>query len=82
MSIINYASREIQFKIVYYGPALCGKLPTLATSISGLIRKTAAISFRSLPQPIAPCSSTFSRSTLWLSKALSPSSSSIPSPVR
>ncbi|PYM00354.1 MAG: gliding-motility protein MglA, partial [Verrucomicrobia bacterium] len=25
MSIINYASREIQFKIVYYGPALCGK---------------------------------------------------------
>jgi signal recognition particle receptor subunit beta len=25
MPIINYASKEIQFKIVYYGPALCGK---------------------------------------------------------
>ena len=30
MSIINYASREIQFKIVYYGPALCGKTTNLA----------------------------------------------------
>src|SRR5512132_2445069 len=29
MSIINYASREIQFKIVYYGPALCGKTTNL-----------------------------------------------------
>src|ERR1700736_3008615 len=29
MSIINYASKEIQFKIVYYGPALCGKTTTL-----------------------------------------------------
>ena len=30
MSIINYASREIQFKIVYYGPALCGKTTNLS----------------------------------------------------
>ncbi len=30
MSIINYASREIQFKIVYYGSALCGKTTNLA----------------------------------------------------
>src|ERR1700751_4184354 len=30
MSIINYGSREIQFKIVYYGPALCGKTTNLA----------------------------------------------------
>jgi signal recognition particle receptor subunit beta len=30
MSIVNYASREIQFKIVYYGPALCGKTTSLA----------------------------------------------------
>ena len=30
MSIINYASHEIQFKIVYYGPALCGKTTNLA----------------------------------------------------
>ena len=30
MSIINYASREIQFKVVYYGPALCGKTTNLA----------------------------------------------------
>src|SRR5712692_576753 len=29
MSIINYASREIQFKIVYYGPPLCGKTTNL-----------------------------------------------------
>jgi mutual gliding-motility protein MglA len=29
MSIINYASREIQFKVVYYGPALCGKTTNL-----------------------------------------------------
>jgi mutual gliding-motility protein MglA len=29
MSIINYASREIQFKIVYYGSALCGKTTNL-----------------------------------------------------
>src|SRR5438045_5661551 len=31
MSIINYASREIQFKIVYYGPALCGKTTNLGS---------------------------------------------------
>src|SRR6201998_1043456 len=30
MSIINYASKEIQFKIVYYGPALGGKTTNLA----------------------------------------------------
>jgi mutual gliding-motility protein MglA len=29
MPIVNYASREIQFKIVYYGPALCGKTTNL-----------------------------------------------------
>jgi hypothetical protein len=30
MAIVNYANREIQLKIVYYGPALCGKLPISA----------------------------------------------------
>jgi len=30
MPIINYASKEIQFKIVYYGPALGGKTTTIA----------------------------------------------------
>jgi mutual gliding-motility protein MglA len=30
MPIINYASKEIQFKIVYYGPALGGKTSNLA----------------------------------------------------
>ena len=25
MSLINYSSREINCKIVYYGPGLCGK---------------------------------------------------------
>jgi mutual gliding-motility protein MglA len=30
MPIINYASKEIQFKIVYYGPALSGKTSNLA----------------------------------------------------
>jgi signal recognition particle receptor subunit beta len=29
MSIINYANKEIQFKVVYYGPALCGKTSNL-----------------------------------------------------
>ena len=29
MAIINYASKEIQFKSVYYGPALCGKTSNL-----------------------------------------------------
>lgn len=30
MAFINYANKEIQFKIVYYGPALCGKTTSLA----------------------------------------------------
>ena len=25
MSLINYSSREINVKVVYYGPGLCGK---------------------------------------------------------
>src|SRR5260370_35297251 len=29
MPIINYASKEIQFKVVYYGPALGGKTTNL-----------------------------------------------------
>ena len=29
MSFINYASREINCKIVYYGPGLCGKTANL-----------------------------------------------------
>ena len=29
MSFVNYASHEIQLKIVYYGPALCGKTTNL-----------------------------------------------------
>lgn len=29
MAMINYATKEIQFKIVYYGPALCGKTTNL-----------------------------------------------------
>ncbi len=29
MSFINYASKEINFKIVYYGPGLCGKTTNL-----------------------------------------------------
>ncbi len=30
MAIINYATKEVQFKIVFYGPALCGKTTNLA----------------------------------------------------
>ena len=30
MAIVNYANREVQFKIVFYGPALCGKTTNLA----------------------------------------------------
>src|SRR6516225_10855027 len=29
MAFINHTSKEIQFKIVYYGPALCGKTTNL-----------------------------------------------------
>ena len=29
MSFINYMSREINCKIVYYGPGLCGKTTNL-----------------------------------------------------
>jgi hypothetical protein len=29
VSIINYVNKEVQFKIVYYGPALCGKTTNL-----------------------------------------------------
>ena len=29
MTFINYASREINCKIVYYGPGLCGKTTNL-----------------------------------------------------
>jgi len=29
MAFINYASRDIQLKIVYYGPAICGKTTNL-----------------------------------------------------
>jgi signal recognition particle receptor subunit beta len=31
MAFVNYESREIQLKIVYYGPALCGKTTNLQT---------------------------------------------------
>jgi signal recognition particle receptor subunit beta len=38
MSFINYASREINCKIVYYGPGLCGK----TTNLRYVYEKTAA----------------------------------------
>lgn len=37
MSFINYASREINCKIVYYGPGLCGK----TTNLQFIYQKTA-----------------------------------------
>jgi len=37
MSFINYASREINCKIVYYGPGLCGK----TTNLQHIYSKTA-----------------------------------------
>lgn len=37
MSFINYASREINCKIVYYGPGLCGK----TTNLQHIYNKTA-----------------------------------------
>ena len=37
MSFINYASREINCKIVYYGPGLCGK----TTNLQYIFNKTA-----------------------------------------
>jgi hypothetical protein len=38
MSFINYSSREINCKIVYYGPGLCGK----TTNLQYIYAKTAA----------------------------------------
>ena len=38
MSFINYASREINCKFVYYGPGLCGK----TTNLQFIYNKTAA----------------------------------------
>ncbi|HSP80502.1 MAG TPA: ADP-ribosylation factor-like protein [Myxococcaceae bacterium] len=38
MSFINYSSREINCKIVYYGPGLCGK----TTNLQYIYTKTAA----------------------------------------
>jgi len=38
MSFINYASREINCKIVYYGPGLCGK----TTNLQYIYNKTAS----------------------------------------
>jgi len=29
MALVNYAKKEIQFKLVYYGPGLCGKTTNL-----------------------------------------------------
>lgn len=40
MSFINYASREINCKIVYYGPGLCGK----TTNLQYIYNKTAEAS--------------------------------------
>ncbi|MDD2710324.1 MAG: GTPase domain-containing protein [Verrucomicrobiae bacterium] len=37
MSIINYAEKEIQFKVVYYGPALCGKTTNLEYIYSQIV---------------------------------------------
>ncbi len=37
MSLINYSSREINCKIVYYGPGLCGK----TTNIQHVYNKVA-----------------------------------------
>ena len=45
MSFINYSSREINCKIVYYGPGLCGKTTRTAGSIS-LPSRSAVDSFR------------------------------------
>src|ERR1043166_6791603 len=36
MTFINYAAREINCKIVYYGPGLCGK----TTNIQHIYKKT------------------------------------------
>ena len=41
MSFINYASREINCKIVYYGPGLCGK----TTNLQHVYQKTRIGSF-------------------------------------
>lgn len=40
MAIINQASRELQVKIVYYGPALCGKTTNLVQVHGNVVTST------------------------------------------
>ena len=59
MSMINYASREINCKIVYYGPGLGGKTTNLEYVYGKVHRARAASSSRWRPKQNAPCSSIF-----------------------
>jgi GTPase SAR1 family protein len=40
VSLINYSSREINCKIVYYGPGLCGKTTNLQHIYSRVPQET------------------------------------------
>ena len=57
MSMINYASREINCKIVYYGPGLGGKTTNLEIVYGNVEPDTRGKLISSRPKPSARCSS-------------------------
>jgi len=58
MSFINYASREINCKIVYYGPGLCGKTTNLQHIYSKTAPEAKGKMISLQPRPSAPFSLT------------------------
>ncbi len=82
MTFINYASKEINCKIVYYGPGLCGK----TTNLQYIYNKTAPESKGKMISLATEADRTlFSTSSPWTwgaSAASPPDSISTPSPAR
>jgi len=79
MSFINYSSREINCKIVYYGPGLCGK----TTNLQWIYKKTNPDSKGKMISLATETERTlFSRSPLARSAASKPGSISTPYPAR
>jgi predicted regulator of Ras-like GTPase activity (Roadblock/LC7/MglB family) len=69
MSMINYASREINCKIVYYGPGLCGKTTNLEYVYDKVAPNTRGKLISSPPRRSGRSSSTSSRWTWGASAA-------------
>src|SRR5205823_7676207 len=61
MSFINYSSREINCKLVYYGPGLCGKTTNLQYIYGKTSPEAKGKMISSPPRPNGRCSSTSCR---------------------